>query len=816
MKKRIFSIIAVVMVLGILYFVAKEDSILQRNREVFCWEKKRLTFPILLERNEIAANEPVTLQDIPAIYEGEVDEIPLDILQDLQQYVLEKDFEGALATYGDNSLCVDIETFAEICPDYNKLYSEYTYKDISDKEEIAADFIYKVELDGIEGDEFLVFYQSYSGDYMNVNYLRDNGNGFEIEHRYAYGGATGEFVMFLREEEGKEVYYKLEYFDKNTDEIVGLDLTRYEVEENEKTEGYYIQMESQTIEPLEVGIQPHFTYLNDRNRYAYDAKEYIEENLWMLFACKEYSRYWWGDEEEVELPYDGSMIEELEVVLENKYRDRGVIRVDYDNDGTKEWFDRTGMYQNRLISVDDSGNFVAESLQLGNFFGIYEADRMWFVQTRDKIVTYQLVNDGEHELIEAYLVEGGVKTPLLTCQVGYMNEIGLSGTAEWWYYIAPLSEDLSNLAAEDKEWFADTCAQNIAELRQENKVKPYEGEVPFDAGLYNMLLEDGCLLLEGETPQALPTYHIDTKADTERFSAQLSEEEARWLSYKWAYLWYTEDGIENYLVYDYVSGNTDIYMLEWYQKTEEGMEYKQRIDFGNYDGYADLLWYEGKLFYVGEIIPYELGQTKGWNITVFEGNGSWSNYTVYYEAEDYEFISVYEEEGAGICNWVQENSQNLLSKIRFQEVSLFDWQEPELTPEESHVFKNLLGGYNTDLEKYFMADINHDGLEEYMILWECYVGDAIGTSYVEWNIHGRTDNEFRKLTLSELTRSSVTGMHNILIDFAEFDGETCMLTVEQIYNSHDYLVRARVIKDGEIEQKGVWLFRAELQELIEY
>ena len=814
MKKRICSVVLMAVLVGVLYVSAKETGMFAQGEEVPVLGNKIHAVPVLLEEEDMITCAPVKLQDISAIYDAEIRQIPLALLQDVQQYVAEKDFDGALAAYGDESLLVDLETFKDICPEYNQVYAAYKHKYIIDNDEIMADFVYRVEMDGVEGEEFLVYYQPYAEGSIEVSYLRESRDGYRIEHHYSFGGSNGEFVLFRNEEESGNIYYKLMANDSNTDQVSALSLTRYEVREDENAGVYHMQTESRTIKELEVGIQPYVTYLDYKNQYAYDAKTYIENNLWMLLVCREYSRYWWGDEEDVISLYGDYWVEELKEALDNTYRDHGIVRADYDNDGEPEWFDRTGEFQNRLITVDDMGNYSVKMVYPGSFYGAYDAERMWFINLRDKIITFQLVNNGKQEWIEAYLVEEEVSIPLLTCQIGYTYEIGLSGTSEWWYSGVPLTEDWDILVAKDKDWFLKNCAQRVEDLRMDNSIEAYTGEIPYDEAFHKLLQEDGYRLIEGEAPQALPAYHIDTKTDTERFAAQLSEEEARLLSYKWAYLWYAEDGTENYLVYAYVSGNTDSYMLEWYQRTENGMEFKQRVDFGNYNGYADLLWYKGQLIYVAEMIPFGLGQTKGFNITVFEDDCSWSAYTLYYEAEEYEVISVYEEEGTGICNWMQENSQNLLQKIECREVSLFDWQEPELTVQESYIFKNLLGGYNTDLDKYLVADINHDGTNEYMVLGKYYVGDAIGTSYEGWKIYGGTEKAFKYLTLSALTHSSVPGMYNSLIDYAEFDTELCMLTVEVVHNSHDYLVRARVIKDGEIEQKGVWLFRAALKEEI--
>ena len=201
------------MCLYTLYTAAEEEIILQQRWKI---EMARQTFPGLMERREIEAGEPVVLQDISAIYNEKEEQIPLDMLLDLQKYAMEKDWEGALVAYGDESLLMDTATFLEICPDYNKMYEKYT-GDTFDGEGIAADYIYKVELDGIEGDEYLVFFKKLPIYSTEVLYVRDNGNGYQIEYRYWSGNSNGEFVLFRSEAETGNVYYKLQCHRGTTD-----------------------------------------------------------------------------------------------------------------------------------------------------------------------------------------------------------------------------------------------------------------------------------------------------------------------------------------------------------------------------------------------------------------------------------------------------------------------------------------------------------------------------------------------------------------------------------------------------------------------
>lgn len=811
MKKRIFSIIVVFMCLYALYTAAEEEIILQQRWKI---EMARQTFPGLMERREIEAGEPVALQDISAIYNEEEEQIPLDMLLDLQKYAMEKDWEGALVAYGDESLLMDTETFLEICPDYNKMYAERMGYDDFDSEEIAADYIYKVELDGIEGDEYLVFFKKSSISSMDICYVRDNGNGYQIEYRYGAGGKTGEFVLFRSEAETGNVYYKLQCHRGTADEVTGLYLTRYEGRKvSEDNDKYYLAFESKTIGEVEVKLQPYFTYLNYRNQYAYETKEYIKQNLWMLFLSRENGPYWWGEEEA--LPYGHALLAEVESVLENKHRENAVVKVDYDNDGEDEIFDRGGKYQDKIIQVDEYGNYVAENLNLGNFDGMYQADRIWFVKVQDKIITLQLVTAGDNELIEAYLVEGNRRIPLVTCQIGYVHEVGSSAYREWWNSV-PLLEGTETLVKAEREWFADNCMESIAEYRQNNEIVAYEGEIPFDKSLYELLQKEVYHLIEDEEYEFLNTYSVDTTDDTEYFMSQLTEKD-EWVAMmcRWAYLWYTSDGSENYLVYEDSGGTSGMCYLEWYKKTEEGMEYQTTVDFASGRGNEELIWYNGQLIFVAGNISEYRGQLVDWNITVFEDSGEWTNYSIEYEkeTENYQCIPIYEETGATVCDWIEENAVDIVEKTENNEARLFEYNGQELTAEDESIFKNLFGMYSKERSIYLKADINHDGAEEYLLQYYYYTG---GNDYYDWYIYGTREDEFRRRNIFSLIRSSAQGMYSIKEDFAEFDGETCIITIEQIENSHDYLVRARVIREGEIQQKGVWLLLAELEEYIEY
>ena len=118
------------------------------------------------EMQAYVSAQPAGIVPVEECYTKKEYEMGLDegILADLQEYVLQRDFDGALDAYREEALLIDKEELLTICPEFVRLMEEWA-------EEVNPSFaeywmdtdniyqIYALDLDGKEGREILFWYE---------------------------------------------------------------------------------------------------------------------------------------------------------------------------------------------------------------------------------------------------------------------------------------------------------------------------------------------------------------------------------------------------------------------------------------------------------------------------------------------------------------------------------------------------------------------------------------------------------------------------------------------------------------------------------
>ena len=142
--------------------------------------------------------------------------------------------------------------------------------------------------------------------------------------------------------------------------------------------------------------------------------------------------------------------------------------------------------------------------------------------------------------------------------------------------------------------------------------------------------------------------------------------------------------------------------------------------------------------------------------------------------------------------------------------------------------------FSSSYNEYVPVDVDNDGEWEYVSVW-------LGTGKkraagVDYTIYGWRDGIFTELFMGdediyhawELFRyADEDGGYGVVGEldqmwFEEIDGVTYLFTAEKLTLLDGYLVRARVIQDGRMQDAGAWLFRhngvilQDIQEMGEY
>ncbi|MDE6064634.1 MAG: hypothetical protein K2G20_08650 [Lachnospiraceae bacterium] len=509
MKKQ--SITAIFAATAVILFCSAAMTAESGQARIGGTKEKRL-YSSFSEMQAYASAQPVGIMPVQECYVKRDYEMGLDedILADLQEYVLQRDFDGALAAYREEELLIDSEELLAICPEFVQLMEEWAAENnpsfvdyFSDMDNIYQ--IYALDLDEEEGKEILFWYEGSSsifllhraeaGYYVTLAGI-DTGVGYDI-----YGARDArQMVIFSG---GENTYYLLVDNPANPDSssvLPGLVLERFRLRDDGR-----FAYEYRLIVQDRAAIAAQYLYADNRNILTYCVKEYIEENV-ALFGYKlQKEETIWGDEKENIL---------------NWYIRDYVVCADYDNDGSRELFWRDELGSNRLL-VEQDGGYETEYVNLYGGNG-GPVNQMWFIEFWGKTVTFEITElyVKEYPVLSAYLIEGDRRIPIVTCQLVYQEKVLIELKRSYYgrndfgvQKVLPLFDGLEEAEEAAKTWWAENLAEQVEESKGVFSVTYTQGETPLPEGLLSLVRQEYTRILSGkmEKESCLEPYMVDTK-----------------------------------------------------------------------------------------------------------------------------------------------------------------------------------------------------------------------------------------------------------------------------------------------------------------
>lgn len=820
-------------------------------------EKRRyLSFS---EMQAYASAQPVGIMPVQKCYVKRDYEMGLDedILADLQEYVSQRDFDGAFAAYREEELLIDSEELLEICPEFVQLMEGWAAENNPSFADYYTDMdniyqIYALDLDENEGKELLFWYE----DSIRMFLLHRTEEGYhicltDIDTGVGYGiyGARDARRMVIFSG-GENTYYLLA--DKPSDPngtrtvLPGLILERFRL----RDDGGFAY-EYRLIIQDRAAVSARYLYADNRNVLTYCVKEYIEENA-VLFAYKLQSeQIIWGDEEVPQLAKEEqkkiaqSQVKDFssydEENLLNWYMRCYVAAADYDNDGSIELFWRDKEGRNKLL-VEQDGGYRAEYV---NLYGrsACPVNQMWFVEFLGKTVTFEITElyGEEYPVLSAYLIEGESRIPIVTCQLVYQEEVLIENQRNSYgrndfgvRKVLPLFEGLEEAEEAARTWWEENLAEQAEESNGVFSVTYAKGETPLPKGLLSLVRQEYTRILAGEEESCLEPYTLETKKDTEDFrqygdwnlSLDMWTNEdgsyAGWLC-DWAYRWAASDGTVNYLVSEDCGGTFGEVSLEWYRDEGAGMAYQDTLCMYFRGDDSRMIAYEDKLYCVSTNYDFDTKMLTGMNIVALGGAGEWEYYYLSLSADAGKSSAKFlysEDLPDAVSAYVAEVYSEVLSACAEQRIYEGRGNGEEIPRDAARLLKNLGEHFDyyadsEDVSPYIAADVDNDGTAEYFRTYYSYPSSYHQDFYLVCSMYGYRDGEFGEILFDGIVED-LAPQHSFLwqLWFEEFDGVTYLFTVEGLPNSQNCLLRARLIKDGEIKDVGVWMLQMKLTEEI--
>lgn len=705
---------------------------------------------------------------------GKENTLPVEIFQDLQRYVARGECAEALSTYRQEELLCTVEEIKEVCPEFETLVDQYLKREFWETR-LEANKIYRLE----SADDkpcFLLFYQCIDRDciFLSTMLLKEGEEGWQITGNSGGGwGDVDDYEVFAVEQAGREVYYFLKAYNLERTSAM-LNLARL-------SETFSVPLGGWSVRFIKTGVRPEFLFLETESELTSQVKEYVEDNFWFLAWMQQNGKPIWGDEdvqthEEMREYFGGA-----DVGPDQKW----LIDI---------WNETVGPAQKWLIDFD--GNAVAFQM----------------AQSKDDSL-----------LLEAYDREGnGEGTLLLSCRICFIQEAGVDKCTPAY------SEafDFNGLTFRNTEdnWIRDEVQERVWEEQQQRNIVPWQEESPFSEELYRLLREEAWTSLFGEENSLLESYKPDLTEDMEIFMQRAAETD--WSKSvgkpsgdgecKWAYRWLEEDGSENFLsCIKY--GNYTKDSIQWWKTGEGGLEEYDYIM--EYEHPSQMICCGGRFYCMSEDFPeyrggdvyvsiMEIGDSENWRTSAF------SIQTRSYDDQDIACIPLYEEEGLSseVKDYVQEWYEEIGKAC--EKISLFSGtEEKELTAEENRMLNSLSNG-SMNLyanHRYFTCDIDNDGMVEY--------GQADWHGYLDATFYEQEKGEFRVISLEEVI-PNLNGAAGSLAETAflqqlwceKFGNTTYLFTVEELAYSPDHILRIRVLREDYVEDKAVYLLKADMEE----
>lgn len=867
-KKRILRIAVILFTTAALCaFGMWENS----RQKISADTKEKKLYPSEAEAKELAGALPLVCTPVSECYQKEEGQQGLseELLADLQEYVRREAYAEALSAYRDESLLIDVEELLRLCPDYEELIAaeiengRLSWDDEGGEKDILSGIvqIYALESDGEKGTELLISQNQLCGRFQGYYpwiVLQKTEEGYlcgeaNVGHD-TYGRAKDktEIAVFAWGAGEEKAYYLLQKMPKGMFWLENLTLCgdwQEKIRETSSQSYYLFEGGGRYIAEEATIAVPYFFYVDDQTSLATAVKKYIEENV-TLFAGKlfAFSRTYgnectiWGDEEITDLTKEEE--KQIEAALVTYYRDiRGasfdqydyrvyyfmkyIVSADYNNDGIEELFFRDEEEKNILLT-EENGGFRTQYV---NLYGEAEApaSQMWFVEFDDKTVTFEVAMPyGEaYPILSAYLIEGEHRTPLVTCQLVYGETVEIMAYALSYGFDFKDCPRLSLLPKMQSSGFYE-----------EEEIKAEVREQCANLSIQNLW-------------QYLEPYQIDTSKDSQAFCAR---DDWGWLYYHrdfwWAYRWEAHDGSENFLICEdyyemgFYEGTPGVARLCWFRDDGESRREEELVRFSWHDS-TFMISYEGRTYCI--VADTSLGVTgdSGIYVIALGEAGEWEEYDVFLtpQTDAYELISL----ACGdipvvVSDYVEAEYDTMLSACRSGEfytglggdgIPAAAWRDIK----NRDAYYNDIGFGGVPQCTYRMWDADNDGEAEYLAAYCDYDRNAYKDTYyprptVEYVMYGYRDGKFAELSLDtaeengafaeyygcsydwDLGEGCIVRRYPQQLWFEELDGVTYFFTMELLSPTHSFLLRARVIKDGAVEEAGAWLLSAPIVESV--
>lgn len=825
--------------------------------------KQRRLYASFPEMQAYVSAQPAGIAPVGECYTKKDYEIGLDegILADLQEYVLQGDFDGALDAYREEELLIDSEELLTICPEFAGLMEEWAAENNSS---YYADYwtdtdniyqVYALDLDGKEGKEILFWYEESN----SIFWLHRTEEGYCVAPAnidawsyHIYGARDArQMVIFSG---GENTYYLLAdkpasgYGTRNV--LAGLVLVRFRLKDVWDTGCF--AYESRLIVQDRTAVSVRYLYADNRNVLMHRVKEYIEENA-ALFGYKlQEEETIWGDEE---MPQSGkeeqkkivqSQVEDLSNYAEENLLDwyirSYVVCADYDNDGSEELFWRDVKGRNRLL-VEADGGYRTEYV---NLYGenACPVNQMWFVEFTGGTVTFEITElyGREYPVLSAYLIEGNKRVPIVTCQLVYEEAVLIEQQGSSYgrndfgvQKVLTLFDGFEEAEEAANIWWTENLEEQSEESKGVFSVTYTQKEMPLSEGLLALIRQEYARILSGETESCLEPYTIETEEDRKAFlqySNWQREPSWRWEyeygSYAeelcdWAYRWVSSDGTVNYLASIDGGGTLGAAALEWYRDVGEGMEY-QRVLCSYFRGDdSRIITYEDKVYCVSTAYDFETKALTGMDILVLGEAGEWESYSISLSvnAEESSAALLYcGEMPKAAAAYVEEVYKEVLAACAERRIFIGRGESSRIPQDAARLLKNLGEHFDYyadsgDVSPYRAADVDNDGEEEYLRTYYYYPSSYHQDLYLVCSMYGWQNGEFGEILFDQIMED-LSPYRSLLwqLWFEEFDGKTYLFTVEGLPNTQNYLLRVRLIEDGVIEEVGAYMLQAMLMEEI--
>lgn len=818
-------------------------------------ERENRLYPSEAEALETAGLLPVTCTPVDERYLKEGGGFSEELLTGLQECVREGGIAAAIEAYRDDTLLIDVDTLLSLCPDYKKLIAELAKKrDTRLSEEKIPDGIAAVYRLDLDGDVLLVEYKNAALPWVILKKTEDTYLAGIVRLSIFTVGNIDDWrrcgTTVFADGDG---YCLLEWGQSDVVEVETLGLYRFTAEddwvENVGETGLFFEREILYIKERAVRAEPVFFYRNGRHSLTGEVQAYVEENTYMFAGRLEEKDMIWGDEMPAE-PVEGA----------NYSWQLYTSQADYDNDGVMELFyrDTDGVESNKLRTAEGDG-YRDEALSL--YGGDMPAVRMWFVEFSGKTVTFEIVEPygAAYPLLAAYLVEGDRKTPLLTCQLVYGKTVEIDGyeyandvyrNSFQLRKTAPLAEDLEQEIRKQTA-FGKKMTAWIREAGRDVTIEPLQAETPFSEEFLEFIREGAAWCFSGRLFSAYAApYEVYSEEELEKIAEELYEKYGgiSWWYSELIYYWEAPDGTMNCLVRDDSSCEYGVDTLYRYWYNGEKFEEEPITDFSSdYGSYCGVLSYGGQLYCVTTNIDL-YGAMWSMDLIPLEEDGGWEHYCLsfYYEEKTYEILSLSEEEA--LNDYVKKEAEAIYAAAsedlywggasysgcgEWGEIPQEVWRDIK-NRDFSYSQYRYRESFGSSYNEYVPVDVDNDGEWEYVSIY--LVTGKKRAAGLEYTIYGRRDGIFTELFMGDeyiyyarelFCYADEDGGYGITGEldqmwFEEMDGVTYLFTVEKLTLLDGYLMRARVIQDGKVQDAGAWLFRhngvilQDIQEMGEY